>query len=135
MNINNDKAIKYILSEIHQDKGEGSFHEWLNELGLLDKQPRTREKKIKVRQVEGSRRRCDNVSLTEREIQSLKEYYTDSEIDKIYDKLFYYKQSKAKTYKSDYAAMNTWAIEAALGMKREKPLPKKIQHFNEEEEE
>jgi hypothetical protein len=62
-----------------------------------------KEKKIAVR---------DNVNLTEKEIEKLKENYASADLDKAYDKLSFYKLSKGKIYKSDYGALNMWVFES-----------------------
>lgn len=54
----------------------------------------------------------ENVCLSQKEINKLKEKYTQDEIEWMYDKLSAYKLSKGKKYKSDYGAILNWVIEA-----------------------
>ena len=76
------------------------------------------KKNIKVR---------ENVSLKESEIESLKQKYSDSVLEKIYDKLDNYKLSSGKKYKSDYGAINSWVAKSITEeSKDKKSLSEKI---------
>lgn len=89
----NDTNINYIKKEEDADKSANIPISNLKE----------KEKKIAVR---------DNVNLTEKEIEKLKENYASADLEKAYDKLSFYKLSKGKIYKSDYGALNMWVFES-----------------------
>ena len=66
----------------------------------------------------------ENVFLSQKEINKLKEKYTQDEIEWMYDKLSAYKLSKGKKYKSDYGAILNWVVES-LEKEKEKNSAKK----------
>lgn len=53
-----------------------------------------------------------NVRLSRKEINSLKEQFSDEEIAKMLDKLSKYKTDSGKTYSSDYQAILRWVCKA-----------------------
>ena len=123
MEINIEKAIRFVLSAMMKKQGyKGSFAQYLKDNNLTSDDGVDSQKKLSVR---------SNVRLLQSEIDELKRFYTDDELNSIYDKLSNYKLSNGKKYKSDYGAINTWVIESALGAKKKTEINKHIKHWNE----
>lgn len=120
-----EKSLHFILSKIYvkQNDSEMDYNEWLFDKGLLAGDETLSEEKIEV---------YEKVFLTQKELDKLRLYYTEDELNRIFDKLSNYLKNRTKRpYKSHYSAMNTWVIEDVLGFKREEPLPKEVGHWNE----
>jgi hypothetical protein len=123
MEIDIEKAVKFILRAMMNKQGyKGSFAQYLRDNGLAADEAAESQKKLNVR---------TNVKLFQSEIDELKRFYTEDELNSIYDKLSNYKLSNGKKYKSDYGAINTWVIESTLGGKKKVELNKHIKHWNE----
>lgn len=120
-----DKALHFILSKIYvkQNKEDIDYNEWLFKMGLLAGDETLSEEKVEV---------YERVFLTTKEHEKLRAYYTDAELEKVFEKLSNYLKNRTKRpYKSHYAAMNTWVIQDALGFKRDEPLAREVGHWNE----
>lgn len=63
-----------------------------------------------------------NVRLSRKEIDLLKNQYSNEDIAKMLDKLSEYKTNSGKTYSSDYQAITRWVCRAITKQSAEKPI-------------
>lgn len=89
---------------------EGGFSAY----GWLLEQGRVGEMKRKPKGSDPAKKTFvrDNVSLTEREIETLKKTHSEGDIERFFDRLSKYKSETGKAYQSDYKAIIAWVIDA-----------------------
>lgn len=69
-----------------------------------------KDKEVKVKKIKPNG--YDNISFTDKEIESLSVKYNPHQIKKIFDKLSAYKLANGKNYKSDYGAIISWVADS-----------------------